>query len=447
MHRLVVVIVAVSLVSSCSMPAFSGGSYGPTDFGATVGGTKDIGQARKVIEQGLVPTASMITAEGLFSEHDFAAEGDGCSELFCARPAVGTHRLRSTNTDETFVHVALRSGLGPEWKRPPADLMAVVDRSSMMAVDMKETLHAVTVMVDNLRPDDRFGLIVYDDRATVLIPLGPVTDKEATKKTIREVTVRGSTTAQVPAVELATTELGNARQTGRMSRLMMFACALPPMGDPRFDTIVKDNANAGVALSFFGILAGGGYDSARYFTSHRGGNAYFLGSLKDIETVFDTDFDFVITPLAYDFSLSLSLGTVGVKRVWGLPNDTQKLAATTIFPSRRKGAIVMQLDSAPPSDGVVKLGFEPATDATPRSEIAPVLSETKGGVRKVVALVNLADGMKKALDLWLTGERPAARAEVTSLVADTKAEAEALDDAGLRKEVAMLEQLLTNMSK
>lgn len=442
MHRLIGLIV-VSLVCSCGVsPSYTSGD----GFGATVGGVKDIGQARKVIEEGLVPWSSMVTAEGLFAEHDFAAEGDGCSEVFCARPAVGRYRLRATNSDETFVHVALRSGLGPEWKRPPADLMAVVDRSSMMSVDMKETLQAVAVMVDNLRPDDRFGLVVYDDRATVLIPLGPVTDKEATKQTIRDVKVKGSAIGQVPAVELATSELSNARQTGRMSRIMMFACALPPLGEARFDTIVKDNASAGIALSFFGILAGGGYESARYFTSKRGGNAYFLGSLHDIETIFDTDFEFVITPLAYDFSLSLSLGSVGVKRVWGIPNGEQKLEATTIFPSRRKGAIVMQLDGAP-SDGVVKLGFEPATDATRRTEVAPVLNETKGGVRKAVALVNLADGLKKALDLWMAGEKPPARAEVTSLLADTKVEADALDDAGLRNEVAMLEQLLTNMSK
>ena len=42
--------------------------------------------------------------------------------------------------------------------------------------------------------------------------------------------------------------------------------------------------------------------------------------------------------------------------------------------------------------------------------------------------------------------RPAARDEVTLLLADLKLEAEALDDAGLCTEVAMLEQVLTNMS-
>ncbi|MBM4783607.1 MAG: hypothetical protein GQE15_38525, partial [Archangiaceae bacterium] len=54
---------------------------------------------------------------------------------------------------------------------------------------------------------------------------------------------------------------------------------------------------------------------------------------------------------------------------------------------------------------------------------------------------------KKALELWAAGVKPAARAEVTSLLTDTKAEADALEDAGLRTEVAMLEQLLANMSK
>ncbi len=424
-------------------------STSPGDFGATVGGVKDIGQARKTIAEGGVPAPSTIMTEGLLAEHDFATEGAACSEVVCARPAIARHLLRSSGKQEVFVHVGLTSKLGATWQRPPVDLMVVVDKSGSMSIDMKQTLEGIALMVDHLQPTDQFGMVLFDDEARVHIPLGPVSDKAALRRKIEGVGVGGGTRGVKEGTRLGYEALAAARSPSRMSRLMLFACGLPPMGDQGFDQLVTDNAAKSIGLTFVGVLAGGDVGSARYFAAKHGGNAFFLFDLEKVRTVFDTDLDLVITPIAYDLALAATTAGATVKRVWGLPSDSQKLEATTVFASRNRGAIVLQLEAPDDAELSSLLTLTASHRPDLQSELvqgaAPVALETRGGVRKTAAIVNLSDGLTSALTLHAAGQRAAARKAVEELRAFVDTEATALDDAGLRNEVALLDQLMTNM--
>ncbi len=230
---------------------------------------------------------------------------------------------------------------------------------------------------------------------------------------------------------------------------MLFACGLPPMGDQGFDQLVTDNAAKSIGLTFVGVLAGGDVGSARYFAAKHGGNAFFLFDLEKVRTVFDTDLDLVITPIAYDLALAATTAGATVKRVWGLPSDSQKLEATTVFASRNRGAIVLQLEAPDDAELSSLLTLTASHRPDLQSELvqgaAPVALETRGGVRKTAAIVNLSDGLTSALTLHAAGQRAAARKAVEELRAFVDTEATALDDAGLRNEVALLDQLMTNM--
>ncbi len=448
---------AVIAVSGC---AYSGGvappggaelayTGGGGDFGATPGGVKDIGQARALIDQGQVPSASLIMAEGLFSEHDFPAEGGPCADLFCARPAAGRHLLRETGKQTLLVHVGMLSGLPATWKRPPADIMVAVDKGASMVGDLKETMEGINGMIDRLGPDDRFGAVVFDDRATVLVPLGRIADKAALKAKLLTVPASGGFQGVVEGPRLAFDALAAAKSPGRLSRMMMFACGFPPTSDAKFDALLETNAAAGIGASFFGILLGGDYSSARYFSDLHGGNAYFLNDLERVKTVFETDLDLMITPLAYDLSMKLKATGATVKRVWGLPQDAQSLEAKTIFASRNKGAIVIELDAPAEADVATLMTFDlsyrATLDAQPTASSAALVAETKGGVRKAAAVVNLADGLKAALTLWEHGKATEARTAVDDLVSYLEAEAKALGDAQLEREVQLLTKLRSNM--
>lgn len=445
MHKLGLFALALA---GCGALYASPGDLGGS-FGATVGGVKDIGQARKIIAEGGVPAPSMIMTEGVFAEHDFATEGAACTDVVCARPAIGRHLLRSSGTQEVFVHVGLASKLGPTWRRPPVNLMVVVDKSASMSIDMKQTLEGIASMVDKLEPADQFGMVLFDDEARVFIPLGPVSDKAGLRRKIEGVGVSGGTRGVKDGTKLGYDALAAAQSPNRMSRLMLFACGLPPMSDEGFDQLVTSNADASIGLTFVGVLAGGDIGSARYFAAKHGGNAFFLFDLEKVRTVFDTDLDLVITPIAYDLALAATTSGATVKRVWGLPADSQKLEATTVFASRNRGAIVLQLEAPAEADLSTLLSVtashRPELQSTAVQGTAPVALETRGGVRKAAALVNFSDGLSSALTLYAAGQHPAAKKAVEELRAYLDGEATALDDAGLRNEVTLLDRLAANM--
>jgi hypothetical protein len=410
---------------------------------------KDIGEARQVIESGGVPAPEMIITEGLISEHDFATEGGACTDRFCARPAVGRYLLRSSGEQTTFVQVGMLSGLPADWTRPAADIVVAVDKGWSMAGDLAQTLEGIALMIDRLRPDDRFGMVVFDDTARMLIPLGAVTDKATLKARVQNVQATGGFAGVVDGAKLALDALAAAQQQGRLSRMMLFACGYPPSLDMRFDSALKGAAARGIGASFFVILVGGSNESLQYFSNMYGGNAFFLDDLETVKTVFDTDLDLIITPLAYDLSLKLIVSGATVKRVWGLPEDRQELQAVTVFPSRNRGAIIVQLD-APAGADIASLmtldfGYREQLDAQPVQASVGLMAETHGGVRKAAAVVNLADGLKAALADWQQARQPQARTEIDDLKAYVEGEAAALDDDQLRREVAMLEKLRANM--
>jgi Ca-activated chloride channel family protein len=94
------------------------------------------------------------------------------------------------------VHFAIRfvAGQVSQPRPQPAAFCAVVDRSGSMAgVPLAHAKEAAKVAVKNLRPGDRFGLVVFDDEARTVIPLQPAANKQAFYEAIDHITDGGST--------------------------------------------------------------------------------------------------------------------------------------------------------------------------------------------------------------------------------------------------------------
>src|SRR4051794_33881195 len=59
--------------------------------------------------------------------------------------------------------------------RPPATLQVVLDRSGSMAgARLDATKHALILLIDRLRADDRLGVVSFDDTVDVVVPAGPL---------------------------------------------------------------------------------------------------------------------------------------------------------------------------------------------------------------------------------------------------------------------------------
>jgi Ca-activated chloride channel homolog len=100
------------------------------------------------------------------------------------------------STDEVAVLLELAAPPAPAdaKERPVSSLQVVLDVSGSMAGPRLEgAKEALVGLVDRLDGRDNFGLVVFDHRAGVVVPAGPLTDKAAVKHRIAQVSSGGST--------------------------------------------------------------------------------------------------------------------------------------------------------------------------------------------------------------------------------------------------------------
>src|SRR5918999_3870425 len=72
--------------------------------------------------------------------------------------------------------------------RPPATLEVVLDRSGSMAGgELEAALIATDSLLARLRPDDRFGLVVFDDQVAVPVAAGPLGDGAYARAALRQI--------------------------------------------------------------------------------------------------------------------------------------------------------------------------------------------------------------------------------------------------------------------
>jgi Ca-activated chloride channel family protein len=97
--------------------------------------------------------------------------------------------------DEVSVLLELEAPAAPaELARPQASLQVVLDRSgSMSGPPLEGAKKALASLVRRLEPGDNFGLVTFDDSAQVVVPAGPVTDKESIVRRIATIDAGGTT--------------------------------------------------------------------------------------------------------------------------------------------------------------------------------------------------------------------------------------------------------------
>src|SRR4051812_38101223 len=98
-------------------------------------------------------------------------------------------------TDEVAVLIDLEAPAAVEdVPRPPSSLQVVLDRSgSMSGPPIEGAKKALVGLVHRLDPQDRFGVVSFDDQAQVVVPAGPLTDKAAVIGQIKQIQPGGTT--------------------------------------------------------------------------------------------------------------------------------------------------------------------------------------------------------------------------------------------------------------
>jgi Ca-activated chloride channel family protein len=356
---------------SGSMSRSFGGAAGLRGggLGVTPGGAQDAGILRAWVQKGYVPLPSHFATEGLLSEHDLPlAEGEPCDQLMCVRGAVAQLPALDRNEAVTFVQLGFSSGLdAASFRRRPLNLAVVLDRSGSMndhAGEERSKIEAVKAallqLVGQLGPQDRLAIVLFNREAETLWPSAPLVgsddcDADRLRATIEGITAGGGTNIEAGLRRGFEIVAGHSAAEVRSDRVILLTDALPNVGETGEDdflTLARRYADRGIGLTTLGVGVNFGQELALAISQIRGGNFFFLEDQARIDEIFTVDFDYLVTPVAYDFRVTLvpSRG-FRVRAVHGVSSwngsDAVEIDVATLFLSRNRGAIVIELAEIP----------------------------------------------------------------------------------------------------
>lgn len=350
-------------------------SAAEANIGFATGGAKDINNFRENIKNGYLPLLTDITYEGLYYDYFFdTGKQEACADLFCPSYAYAVSRDPYSNQNEYYMTVGLNSGIKEkDFQRKKLNLIVVLDMSGSMgssfdsyyydgrqnmeykdsAEDMKKTKmtvanEAVAAMLDHLGPEDRFGMVLFDDQAYEAKKVGLVgeTNMDAIKKHILEVRERGGTNHEAgykAGYEMMTNaEVGASEEYE--NRIIFLTDAMPNTGATDVQSLLG-MVNTAEAKKIYTTFIGVGIDFNSELIENiskvRGANYYSVHSSREFKKRLDTEFDFMVTPLVFDLSLDFTSDGWEIEHIYGSPDTDaesgQLMHVRTLFPSSTEG--------------------------------------------------------------------------------------------------------------
>lgn len=447
----------LALLVGCSNVKMTSG------VGVTAGGSQDITLARELIGQGLIPDQEHYTAEGLLSEHDLPLSEAACESVLCPQADASLYAPADGGEGGLLVQLGFGTSITLEnFERPDLDLVAVVDISGSMSGEMPTVREALLAMVDQLDKDDHMSLVLYGNRAKTEMDRTRMNraGREAMVEKIRAIKTGGSTDMESGMVEgYAQLQLNS----GQSHRMLVFSDAQPNTGvteQSQFLKLVRSRSEKGVGTTLFGVGWDMGSELADALSKVEGGSYHFL-TAGELDRLFVEEFDFLVSPVAYDLSVTVSpCSESTLSGVYGAPVDGRdiSLGASTLFLSSRSGGMGALFTLPPEVDteeiATMALRYRPVGSESYKEHTLTVgweggayIEDADGlGVYKMTGLIDEYRALLAAsrfCDGMLS--KAAALASIDAASARLLAQSDAIGDAPLADEAALLDALRVNV--
>jgi Ca-activated chloride channel family protein len=421
-------------------------------IGLSAGGAKDINSFRDNIKNNYLPLPTDITYEGLFYDYYFdTGQGQDCKKLFCPSYSYAISQDPFSKEPQYYLSVGLNSGV-TDFKRKKLNLVVVLDYSGSMGspfdqyyydrfgnqVELKNEKdsgkkkieiadESVVALLDHLKSDDRFGMVIFSDSAYVVDPLTSIGDKDLAnlKKHILGIEEAGSTNMETGMMK-ATRLLNRYREANQSeyeNRIIFLTDAMPNLGETGQDDlsdILKDNAARNIYTTFIGVGVDFNTELINNITKVQGANYYSVHSAREFKERMDDEFDYMVTPLVFDLRLNLDARGYQIEKVYGSPEADEAtgeiMKVNTLFPSKveggqvKGGVILVKLKKlSSDSSLALKVSYKDRNGVADSDESNIDIQEKEPdfyqntGIRKAILLSRYADLLKD----WTMDERKA----------------------------------------
>ena len=281
--------------------------------------------ARRFIQDGFLPEPDSVRVEEFINyfEQDYESpQGDDAFAIHVegAPSPFGNDR-------HWLMRVGLQGKTVDADARKDATLIFAIDVSGSMARENRLGLvkRSLRLLVDEMRPTDEIGIVVYGDRGRALLRPTDGEEKHEIMAAIDRLQPGGSTYVE-DGLRLAYGMAAKEVEDGRITRVMLLSDGVGNVGRTGADSILKeiqDEVDAGVTLTTVGFGMGNFNDVLMERLANDGNGAYYyVDSLTEARRVFVDDLVGTIQNIAKDTKVQVDFNPQVVRsfRLLGYEN-------------------------------------------------------------------------------------------------------------------------------
>ena len=355
-------------------------------LGFSTGGAKDVENFRENIKNRYLPISTDLTYNGLFYDYYFNtgkdgnSEGNNSNEMFYPTYSTAVSKDPISGHSEYYMTVGLNSNIKEsDFQRKKLNLVVVMDVSGSMSSGfnayyydgrsfgedknsdtrskMQIANESLNCLIDQLKPEDRLGIVLFDNSAYLAKPINLVgeTDMDKIKEHILEIKPRGGTNFEAgytDGTKLFTNEMINDDEYE--NRIIVITDAMPNLGTTSKDGLtkyVKENADKGIYTTFVGVGVDFNTEVIECLSDVKGANYHSVHNSEEFKKTLGDEFDFMVTPLVFDLELKLDSNEFEIAGVYGTDTKAKStgtiMKVNTLFPSSSnadgevKGGVVL----------------------------------------------------------------------------------------------------------
>ncbi|HKQ52218.1 MAG TPA: VWA domain-containing protein [Pyrinomonadaceae bacterium] len=377
-------------------------------------------RTRYLAESGVLPTSREVAVEEIinYRRHQIALPKAGQAVALDLR--WGNSQVAPGQ--EAVLQIGFTTPLAIDREQlRPVNLALVIDKSGSMADEdkMSRVKAALLTMVGQLRETDILSIVVFDSEAEVLLPAQPLGDRENVRRFIRSIEPGSSTNIHAGLMLGYQEALRNYRRDAT-NRVILLTDGIANTGitDPNKIASASLSFNdRGIDLSTIGVGLDLNKDLLRQLAKSGRGLFHFVADTQDIEKVFLTEVQSLISPVATQPNVEIDFDPgLELVQLYGYE------------PQFRRGGVQLKLDNM--NSGltqVIMLRLRPALYVSDRSRL----------------------GVKVRLGYYdLARRRRVVETEDASVVVREGAPADVLEDGEVEKNysIAVLAQAIRDMA-
>ncbi|MCC6461511.1 MAG: von Willebrand factor type A domain-containing protein [Saprospiraceae bacterium] len=263
--------------------------------------------ARRFIQQGQLPPADAVRIEEFVNYFDYQYAPPTGGVPFATHTELAACPW---NPQHRLLLVGLQGRQIETGQLPPSNFVFLVDVSGSMSSPNKLPLvqQSLSLLTEQLRPEDRVALVVYAGAAGLVLPSTPGSDKPAIKAAIERLSAGGST-AGAAGIQLAYEVARKNFAKGGNNRVVLCTDGDFNVGMSSDDELVKlieKERESGVFLTVLGFGMGNYQDAKMQQLADKGnGNHAYIDQIEEAKKVLVKEFGGTLFAIAKDVKIQI----------------------------------------------------------------------------------------------------------------------------------------------